>query len=77
MSLTYVHECKPHTDPMLSSPYVFDCIPIFIVVVLFTLIPPGAYVPMGLRQPRDQERRAAAPSSDGLTFEMTGPAQAV
>lgn len=58
---------------MSPSPYVFDCIPIFIVVVLFTLIPPGAYVPMGLRQPKDQERTGTTSSPDGVAYEMNRP----
>ncbi|KAB5570657.1 RTA1 like protein-domain-containing protein [Coniochaeta sp. 2T2.1] len=50
--------------------YVFDCIPIIIVVVLFTIFPPGAYVPMGWRQPKNQERLPTTPSTDGLVYEM-------
>ncbi|KAH8909497.1 RTA1 like protein [Coniochaeta sp. PMI_546] len=62
-----------YTQQYEYFPYVFDCIPIFIVVVLFTLIPPGAYVPMGLRQPKDQERTGTTSSPDGVAYEMNRP----
>jgi hypothetical protein len=57
-----------------TSLYVFDTIPIFIVVLLFTIFPPGAFVPMGLRQPKNQERVASSgASADGLVYEMNRP----
>ena len=47
----------------LASPYVFDTAPMFVVALLYTLYPPGAYVSMGWRQPRSEE--AIDPTSSG------------
>ena len=46
-----------------TSPYVFDAAPMFVVALLYTLYPPGAYVSMGWRQPRSEE--AIDPESSG------------
>jgi len=61
-----------------TSPYVFDAAPMFVVALLYTLYPPGAYVSMGWRQPRSEEAidpTASGHNTDPESFAMTPPRQ--
>jgi len=44
--------------------YILDALPMFLLVVAYTLFPPGAYVSMGWRQPKEETGRVQLHSSD-------------
>ena len=41
-----------------------DALPMFVLVVLFILTPPGLFVSMGLRQPKEETERVQLHSRD-------------
>ncbi|CAK7219690.1 hypothetical protein SCUCBS95973_003903 [Sporothrix curviconia] len=45
-------------------PYIFDAIPMILLVIVYTVVPPGAYVTMGLRQ-RSKDTDAQLPPNSG------------
>ncbi len=47
----------------------------FIVVLLFTILPPGAYVAMGLRQAKEDEVAPSPESSDPEAYGMASRSQ--
>ena len=48
----------------MSSIYVFDAVPILLVVIVYLVCPPGRFVHMGWRQPKEGRELASADSSD-------------
>lgn len=54
------------------SEYVFDAIPMILLVIVYTIVPPGAYVSMGLRQQLKNEhgRNALQGNTDTGSYPM-------
>lgn len=49
-----MHSNDTLTNMKRSSTYIFDALPMFIACALYNLCPPGNFVHMGFRQPKDQ-----------------------
>lgn len=47
-----------------SRQYVFDAIPMFALVVIYSFFPPGRYVQMSFKQTKGQARIHSSNSSD-------------